>query len=121
MKLHLEPSHGTYQIRRYDPQSVTINETVYTHSLIIMPEYLSAWAVDRFETLETTHFEPLRRLHPEIVLLGTGPHLRFPPSALLAPLINDGIGVEVMDTPAACRTYSILMSDRRAVAAALII
>ena len=57
---------------------------------------------------------------PEVVLLGTGARLRFPPAAVLAPLTRAGIGVEVMDTAAACRTYNILAGDGRRVVAALL-
>ena len=60
-------------------------------------------------------------LAPEIVLLGTGAQFRFPEPALLAPLYKAGIGVEVMDTPAACRTYNILLGEGRNVVAALLV
>ena len=120
MKFYLEASEGSYQIRSYNQHSVTVNETIYTHSLILMSEYLSQWAVESFESLTVTHFEQLRMLRPEVVLLGTGPRQRFPPPAVLAPLINEGIGIEVMDTPAACRTYMVLLGDRRTVVAALL-
>ena len=55
------------------------------------------------------------------MLLGTGPVFRFPEAARLAPLYQAGIGVEVMDTPAACRTYNILMGEGRKVLAALLL
>ncbi len=120
MKIHLDLADATYQIQRVDLQSITINEKVYTNSLIIMPESLNNWGVESFETLEVAHFQQLHALNPEVVLLGTGQKIRFPATELLAPLINEGIGVEVMDTPAACRTYTILMTEGRGVAAALL-
>jgi uncharacterized protein len=120
MKFNLDLGDGAYQIQRVDSHSVTINEKVYTDSIIVMPEYLSDWAVESFELLEGAHFQPLCALRPEVVLLGTGQNCRFPAPELLASLINEGIGVEVMDTPAACRTYMILMAEGRAVAAALL-
>ncbi len=86
-----------------------------------MPEYLNDWDVENFEALKTTHFQQLCKLRPEVVLLGTGQKIRFPTSELLAPLINIGIGVEVMDTAAACRTYTILMAEGRQVVAALLL
>jgi len=70
--------------------------------------------------LATTHFAQLATLHPEIVLIGTGGALRFPAPVLLRPLYDAGIGVEVMDTGAASRTYNVLMAEGRAVAAALL-
>jgi len=120
MNFHLDVGEGTYQIQRVDARCVTINEQVYSHSIIVMPEYLSDWAVESFETLDVEHFKRLRALRPEVVLLGTGQKIRFPAPFLLAPLTNEGIGVEVMDTRAACRTYMILMAEGRGVAAALL-
>ncbi|KHD05145.1 hypothetical protein PN36_05560 [Candidatus Thiomargarita nelsonii] len=120
MKFDLDLGDGTYQIQRYDSHSVTINQKVYTQSLILMPEYLSEWKVESFEMLEQADFQALQALRPELVLLGTGQKIRFPTPELLVPLIQEGIGVEVMDTQAACRTYMILMAEGRAVAAALL-
>lgn len=120
MKFQLDLGQATYQIQRYDYQSVTINDKIYTQSLIVMPEYLSEWAVRGFNTLDPDHFQRLRALSPEVVLLGTGVKIHFPTPQLLTPLIQDGIGVEVMDTTAACRTYMILMAEGRQVAAALL-
>lgn len=121
MKLHLETSDDTYQIQRYDQQSITINETVYTRSLIIMPHHLSTWEITHFDHLEQNHFEKLCQLQPQVALIGTGTQLRFPALALLAPLVERRIGIEVMDTQAACRTYMLLMAEGRAVAAALLL
>lgn len=119
MKLHLTNSNATYQINAYDQHSVTINEQVYAHSLIIMPEYLTKWDIDNFDALMPAHFEPMCKLSPDLILLGTGKTLRFPKPELLASLLKQGIGIEVMDTPAACRTYTILVAEGRVVAAAL--
>ena len=120
MKFQLDFGQATYQIQRYDAQSVTINDKIYTQSIIVMPEYLSEWAVKDFKALALDHFQRVRALCPEVVLLGTGTRIHFPTAELLTPLTQDGIGVEVMGTPAACRTYMILMAEGRRVAAALL-
>ena len=121
MKLQLDfNSNNTYQIQRFDFESVTINDKVYLNNIIIMPDYLNEWAVDSFDGLDVTHFEQLRAVNPEVVLLGTGKKIRFPSNELLIPLINAGIGVEVMDTAAAIRTYMVLSAEGRKVAAALL-
>jgi uncharacterized protein len=120
MNLHLEVNNSKYQIQRVDSHSVTINGKIYINSLILMPEYLSDWNVENFEALKTTHFQQLCKLRPEVVLLGTGQKIRFPAPELLAPLTNAGIGTEVMDTAAASRTYTILMTEGRQVAVALL-
>ena len=121
MKLQLDLNDAnTYQIQRFDLNSVTINDKVYSHNLIIMPNYLNEWLVESFESLEARDFEQIRALNPEVVLLGTGQKIRFPSSELLIALINAGIGVEVMDTAAAIRTYLVLATEGRKVAAALL-
>jgi len=122
MKLHLDLSDDShYQIQRVDSQSVTINDKVYSHNIIVQPNSISDWDVENFNTLEVAHFQQLCALRPELVLLGTGQKIHFPATELLVPLINEGIGVEVMDTPSACRTYTILMAEGRKVLAALLI
>jgi len=122
MALHLQSVDSVhYQITHYDTQGIRINQQHYAHSLIVMPYKLIAWPVEQFEHLTQAHFEMIVALAPEVVLFGSGQQLRFPSSELFMPLINAGIGVEVMDTYAACRTYTILGSEQRQVAAALII
>jgi uncharacterized protein len=120
MPLDAKISRNVYHIDRYDANSVVINEKSYSHSLLVMSDYLSDWQVESFAALTVAHFERLRALQPEVVLLGTGEKLRFPATELLAPLINAQIGVEVMDRTAACRTYNLLAGDGRKVVAALL-
>jgi uncharacterized protein len=79
------------------------------------------WPATSVEALAPDHLAAIVEMRPEIVLLGSGAAFRFPEPALLAPLYRAGIGVEVMDTPAACRTYNILMGEGRNVVAALIL
>jgi uncharacterized protein len=121
MKFQLDLNdNNTYQIQSFDLDTVTINDKIYLHNIIIMPICLDEWIVENFESLEVIHFEQLRALNPEVVLLGTGQKIRFPFPELLIPLINAGIGVEVMDTAAAIRTYMVLAAEGRKVAAALL-
>lgn len=120
MPLDAKISRTVYHIDRYDAHSVVINEKSYSHSLLVMSDYLSDWQVESFDALTVAHFERLRALQPEVVLLGTGHKLRFPAAELLAPLTNAQIGVEVMDRAAACRTYNLLAGDGRKVVAALL-
>ena len=87
-----------------------------------MPEQLDEqWGPNSFAALTETHLADLLTLPCDVLLLGTGNRQRFPSPALLRPLIEAGRPIEVMDTPAACRTYNILVAEGRAVAAALII
>ena len=79
------------------------------------------WDCSRFEQLSEEHFTLLGKLEPELVIFGSGTRLRFPPPAFLRGLMNRRIGVETMDTLAACRTYNILAGEGRHVVAALLI
>lgn len=120
MKLHLDKIHGN-RIDAYDKKSITINEKNYYQSLIIMPDYISIWEIENFNQLTLAHFQRLHTLQPALVLLGTGQTLQFPNSELLQPLFTAQIGIEVMDSAAACRTYNILMAEGRRVLAALLL
>ena len=120
MKIHLESGIGQNLIRAYAPGSITINDKAYTQSLIVTPTQVSDWPPASFAELLTTHFDMLAAMRPEVVILGTGTKLQFPPASLTRGLVDANIGLEVMDTGAACRTYNIHMSDGRRVAAALL-
>jgi uncharacterized protein len=122
MQLEREPVNASYQIRAYAAQSITVNDQTLSHSLIITPQKLiTEWPVAHIQQLRAEHIDMLLPLHPEILLIGTGQQLHFPEAALLAPLLKQHIGYEIMDTGAACRTYNILAAEQRAVAAALIV
>ena len=121
MKLHLAAVTTENRFTGYGPGYVMVNNVRYEKNIIVLPERLMQWDVAAFETLGGRDFEFLTNLAPEIVLLGTGASLRFPHPALSQSLANARIGLEVMTTPAACRTYNILMAEGRKVAAALLL
>ncbi|MGH8857823.1 MAG: Mth938-like domain-containing protein, partial [Polaromonas sp.] len=79
------------------------------------------WHCTRFEQLTAEHFTLLAKTQPELVIFGSGTRLRFPPPAFLRALMELRIGIETMDTLAACRTYNILAGEGRQVIAALLI
>ncbi len=90
--------------------------------MLVFPDHLDEqWGPDDFAALSSAHLAALLPIPCDVLLLGTGNRQRFPAPALLRPLIEAGRPVEVMDTPAACRTYNILVAEGRMVAAALII
>ncbi len=108
-------------IRSYGPGQIEIKDGVYHASLIVTPtKIISDWPPQSFNDLDASYFEALVALEPELVVLGTGKHLRFPSPAVTRALIEANVGFEVMDTGAACRTYNILMSEGRKVVAALL-
>ncbi|HKJ08716.1 MAG TPA: Mth938-like domain-containing protein [Gammaproteobacteria bacterium] len=111
---------GTNVIRAYADGELTINQEVVRTSVVVTPDRLMReWPPESFEELEEGHVAALAELGAEIVLIGTGRRQLFPPPRFTAALMAQGIGVEVMDTAAACRTYNILLSEDRNVAAAL--
>lgn len=122
MKLQLANLTQENLFTGYGEGYVVVNKQRYERSLVVMPErVIPDWPVGSFDQLDASHFEFLATLNPEILLLGTGKALRFPQSALTRCLTTKRIGLEVMDTSAACRTYNILMTEGRNVAAAVLI
>lgn len=121
MRFAQEPREGN-AISACASGQITINEEVIRESVVITPErIIRDWLPARFEDLETAHLARLVELGPEIIVLGTGENLRFPAAEITASALTQGIGVEVMDTPAACRTYNILQSEGRQVVVALLL
>jgi uncharacterized protein len=122
LKLHLSANSGQNMITGYGAGYVAVNRMRYESNLIVLPDrIIEDWDVESFEQLAPEHFDFLISLSPEMVLFGTGATLRFPHPKLTRMLIEAGIGIEVMDTSAACRTYNILTDEGRRVAAALLI
>ena len=122
MPLTLDENRATYQIKGFKPGFIQVNETTYTQSIIISPNKLiTDWQPQTLSELDAKHLEEIIALSPAILLIGTGEHLSFPPVDLYGELLNKGIGVEIMDTSAACRTYNALTAEDRNVVAALII
>ena len=122
MKLTDERSQGLNTIRSYSPGQVKVGEAVITRSCLISASTLiSDWRPQTLSELSQQDLEPILALAPEIVVLGAGAKQRFPPMELMAALMSRGIGCDVMDTGAACRTYNVLVSEGRKVVAALFV
>lgn len=114
-------TRNQYTFSAYDETSVTVLETVHTTSLIVSADHLEKWDVESVSALEEKLLEPILSLKPQIVILGTGKTQQFPAAQIHARFGKHGIGLEVMATDAACRTYNILVAEDRNVVAALII
>ena len=122
MKLQLENPAGTNLVRSYGPGLLRIGERTHSTSLIITATAIIApWRPTTTQELTAADLEPLLGLAPAVVLLGTGARQQFPDVQVLRILHEQRIGVEVMDTSAACRTYNVLVTEGRSVAAALIV
>lgn len=125
MKLHADPRRAHHTVTAYGDDHVAVDGRIHMRSLLLLPDRIDAsWGPEDFAGLAATHIAALAAVLErgcDVLLLGTGRRQRFPAPALLRPLIDAGRGVEVMDTPAACRTYNILLAEGRVVAAALIV
>lgn len=120
--LNLDNNQAKYQIRSYTPGKIQINDTILTQSVIVSPNILiENWAPQTIAELTAEALSVIPDLKPAILLIGTGSSHIFIQTEIYGHLINCGIGVEIMDTSAACRTYNALTAENRNVAAALII
>ena len=122
MKIAQDPASGGNRFTGYGAGYVEVNRARHDQSLVVSGDRVMVdWPATSIEALTADHIAALVAFAPEIVLLGTGATFAFPEPALLAPLYKAGIGVEVMDTPAACRTFNILLAEGRNVIAALVV
>jgi uncharacterized protein len=121
VKFHLSVGEGNV-ITGVGPGWIRIGVREYRENVVMTSETIAAgWAPGGFEALQTADFDSIVALAPEIVLLGTGRTQQFPHPRLMRSLTDAHIGAEVMDTPAACRTFNILAAEGRKVAAALLL
>ncbi|KXB29363.1 hypothetical protein AT959_15465 [Dechloromonas denitrificans] len=121
MKLHQSNTTGLNMFTAYGEGYVAVNHEKHQKNLILLPESIILdWSTATVSTLTESDMQKLLGLGTEIILLGTGERLRFPVGALLRPFAPAGIGLEVMDLQAACRTFNILAAEGRKVAAALL-
>jgi uncharacterized protein len=121
MKLHLTDSGGQNLFTGYGPGYVMINSTRQDKNVIVTADKVMEWNIAGFERLQSEDFEPLLGLQLEIVIFGTGESMSFPAPRVSSALAAAGVGFEVMDTRAACRTYNILVTEGRKIAAAILI
>jgi uncharacterized protein len=122
MKFHLATAPGLNLFTGYGDGYVSVNGVRYESSLLVLPERLiNPWDVTAFDALGPSHFAFLAGLGVAVVLLGTGARGRFPPASLQRILLESGTGLETMDATAACRTYNILATEGRKVAAAILL
>jgi uncharacterized protein len=122
MKLQAQLTAGLNTINAYDADRVVVNGQALHTSCIVTPDKLVApWGPHSIGTLTEADMLQIAEAGCPVVLLGTGRRQQFPPAALLRPLIERQMGVEVMDSGAACRTYNILVAEGRLVAAAIIL
>lgn len=115
----LIPAGRTF-IEAYGDGRFRIAGSYHDHPVLVLPDRTLAWPVASFADAGSTSFEPLHGFGVEILLIGCGPRIAMLPRVLREELRSQGIVADVMDTGAACRTYNVLLSEERRVAAALI-
>jgi uncharacterized protein len=121
MKFHLSTGSGNF-FTGHGAGYVRLGVREYRENLIVTPEQIiPRWAGGGFDALSEADFAAIAALSPEVALLGTGSTIRFPSTRLTRPLIEAGIGLEIMDTTAACRTFNILAAEGRKVAVAILL
>ncbi|GAB5605798.1 Mth938-like domain-containing protein [Sideroxyarcus sp. TK5] len=121
MALHLEKVSHLKTFTGHGDGYVTVNDRRYEQAVVVTAAAVQTdWPATDFAGLTGDHFEYFLAMHPEVLLLGTGKRQQFAHPQLYQQLIQAGIAVEFMDTPAACRTYNILVAEDRKVVAAVL-
>jgi uncharacterized protein len=122
LKLHVQVTANSNTVTGYGHDYIEVNRVRHADAMILTGDGpVRAWSAAGFEQLRPEDFAAVLALEPELVLIGTGATHRFLAPALVRPLIEKGVGFEVMGTPAACRTFNILMGEGRHVVAALLL
>lgn len=121
MKIELDtPSAGKNLIQSYSSAGIVINNVPYLDSIIVSPDrIIEHWPPQHASALTDAHLHDILALTPELVLLGTGARLQFPDPKITLLLHSSNIGIEIMDTAAACRAYNFIAGEGRKVVAAL--
>jgi uncharacterized protein len=111
---------GRFTIRSVSPDAIRINDESHTDSIALTPEeILGSWPATPVSSLAEGDFARIFETSPEVVLLGTGASIVFPPRDLAFAFARKGVGLEVMDTAAAARTFNVLATEGRRVVAVL--
>lgn len=122
MRFTQELADGTNVIRGYGNGEIRVNDAVLRSSVIVSAtELLLEESLRDVGAIGEDQVQRILKLAPEVVLLGSGPKQQFPTAALTARFLGAQIGFEVMTTGAACRTFNVLVAERRAVVALLVI
>jgi uncharacterized protein len=121
MKLHLANTGQQNVVTGHGDGYIQINGVRHESSVSVNAKAIAPWPLANIRELTPELLAGVVKEQPEIVIIGSGRQFRFPPPAALRPLIEAGIGHEVMDTAAACRTYNVLLGEGRGVMAVMVI
>lgn len=122
MKIEIQNEASNYVIQSYDTDGIKVNDEIITRSFILRENKLiKNWPVADIADLQFSDLSDICDQAPEVIILGSGKQMYFPAQEILSAVYKKNIGLEVMDTYAACRCYNILLSEGRDVIAALIL
>jgi uncharacterized protein len=122
MRIAIESDNTLNYVRAYSAAEIVVHDRVIRSSVILTGrELIADWPPRTVAELTEDHLRPVFALNVDVVLLGTGRTQEFPVARILAAAGRAGVGLEVMDTAAACRTYNVLLQEERRVAAALML
>ena len=121
MKLHADKA-DVQMVTGYGPGWLAVDKQQHTGNMLLGASgFLRPWNCTNFDSLTPAHFEALAQLNAELIIFGSGSKIRFVHPSWLQPLMQKRIGIETMDTHAACRTYNVLAGEGRNVIAALLL
>ncbi|MEM7259080.1 MAG: Mth938-like domain-containing protein [Pseudomonadota bacterium] len=121
IKITLDNPQGEYVFSNYGEGFLAVNHQTLNNSVLIYPDRLEAWPVTTMSELTADHFDAFIERRPDVLIFGTGVRQHFPSIELRRELAKRNVQMDVMDTPAACRTYNLLVSEDRNVAAAVLL
>jgi uncharacterized protein len=122
MRFTQDSTSTTLLIRSYTAGELRVNDETYRESVILSTTaVLRLPEIRNMDDLASLDSSRILSLDPELVLLGTGPRQIFPAASFRAQFLSSGIGLEVMDTAAACRTFNVLVAEQRPVVALLVV
>lgn len=121
MNININNPDAAIFVKRYTTDEITLNTNSYSHSLMIHGDQALPWPVKNIHDLSIKTVQMLTKFHPALIILGTGEKQFFPEHAVLTPIYEAHIGLEIMTSEAACRTYNILADEGRNVLLAAII
>jgi len=122
MMLHQQNTANVNTIRAFEPGRIKINDQFYDSSLLVTAEKIHKnWTVKKPEELTLERLQELLNHQPEIIIIGSGLQHHFLDPVLTLTATQQGVGIEIMTTEAACHTYNILIGEDRDVLAALMV
>lgn len=120
MQINQENPLGAYKIQAHSKEGVTINGTLHSESLCFTPTQIQKIKATHVHELTLKDLEPILKLKPDILVLGTGDELIFPAGDIEAAILQHGIGLEILSNQNACHTTVILASEDRSFATILL-